>query len=119
MQCTVTLTYERSVTFEVEAKSAFDAYHDAASGFSYGDLTPVDEGATELELAELKFDDRKIEFSSHLDPGKKDSRGLSCLLFVAHEDDETFRRHRLGADHDLKALIERVVAMPKPQQETP
>ncbi|EOD66869.1 hypothetical protein [Amycolatopsis vancoresmycina] len=98
----VTLSYERVLTFQIDADSAHDAYERAREGFEYGDLRPDDEAISELQLEEIKAGAREIRVSRHLNySAPKDSNGLTPWTFVAHG-----RGGRLGQNPDLKALLQ-------------
>lgn len=99
----VTLSYEHTLTFKIDAASAHDAYVHAAEAFSLGDLRPDDDGVSELELQGIKVGDREIEVSRHLDySAPKDSRGLTPWKYVAHDG----RHAKLGENPDLQALLD-------------
>jgi hypothetical protein len=97
----ITMTYERTLTFNVEADSAFDAYSHAASAFMYDDLHPDDEGVSELELQTVKVGEREIRISSHFDFTAPKVRGLAPRKYIAYEGSE-----RLGENPDLQALLD-------------
>lgn len=97
----ITMTYERTLTFNVEADSAFDAFSHAASAFMYDDLHPDDEGVSELELQTAKVGEREIRISQYFDFNAPKVRGLSPRKFVAYEG-----TRRLGESLDLQALLD-------------
>ncbi|WP_134667883.1 hypothetical protein [Amycolatopsis sp. CFH S0078] len=98
----ITLTYERTMTFNVQADTAYDAYDDAARGFMYGDLDPDDEGISSLELTNVKVGDREIRIVETFDFNAPKVRGLAPRKYIAYEEP---CGTRLGESGNLKALL--------------
>lgn len=96
----ITMTYERTLTFNVEADNAFDAFSQTASAFMYDDLHPDDEGVSELELTTVRIGDREIRISQHIDFSAPTVRGLHPRKYVAYGD-----TGRLGENADLETLL--------------
>jgi len=96
----ITMEYTRTMTFNVKAASAFEAYSQTASAFMYDDLHPDDEGLSELELTHVKFGDRGIRIVSSYDFNAPKVNGLSPRKHVAYEG-----ATRLGESGDLEALL--------------